>query len=81
MYNYVLRFLMEINIKIHVEQPAPPGVRRQHCSDERDEQTDKQNKTQHFWPPQWQVKSEPHQTWHGDRGPQALSCTSKLFGV
>ena len=27
---------------------------------------------------QW-VKSEPHQTWHGHRGPQARSCTSKNF--
>ena len=43
-----------------------------------DEQTDKQ-KTQRFWPPQRQVKSEPHQTWHGDRGPRARSCTSKNF--
>jgi len=43
---------MEINIKIHVEQRAPPGVHRQR-SDERDEQTDKQTnkKTQRFWPP------------------------------
>jgi len=32
---------MEINIKIDVEQPAPPGVLRQR-SDERDEQTDRQ---------------------------------------
>jgi len=21
------------------------------------------------------VKSEPHETWHGDRGPRARSCT------
>jgi len=27
------------------------------------------------------AKSEPHQTWHGDRGPRARSCTSKTFGV
>jgi len=38
-------------------------------------------KTQCFWPPQQQVKSEPHQTWHGDRGPRAHSCTSKTSGV
>jgi len=31
---------MEISSKIHVEQPAPPGVHRQR-SVERDEQTDK----------------------------------------
>jgi len=26
------------------------------------------------------AKSEPHQTWHGDRGPRTRSCTSKTFG-
>jgi len=49
----------------------------------RDGQTDKQTnrqKTQRFWPPQRRVKSEPHQTWRGDRGPRARSCTSKLLG-
>ena len=47
----------------------------------RDGQTDKQTdkKTQRFWPPRRRVKSEPHQTWHGDRGPRARSCTSKTF--
>ena len=40
-------------------------------------QTDK--KTQRFWPPRRRVKSEPHQTWHGDRGPRARSFTSKTF--
>jgi len=43
-----------------------------------DRQTDK--KTQRFWPPWQRVKSEPHQTWHGDRGPPARSCTYKTFG-
>jgi len=44
-------------------------------------QTDRQ-KTQRFSLPQRRVKSEPrHQTWHGDRGPQARSCASKTFGV
>jgi len=42
-------------------------------------QTDKQTKTQRFWPPRRRVKSEPHQTWHGDKGPRARSCTSKNF--
>ena len=39
----------------------------------RDEQTDRQTdkKTQRFWPPRRRVKSEPHQTWHGDRGPHS----------
>jgi len=44
-----------------------------------DGQTDRQ-KTQRFWLPRWWVKSEPHQTWHGDRGPWARSCSSKTFG-
>ena len=43
-------------------------------------QTDKQTKkTQRFWPPRRRVKSEPHQTWHGDRGPRARSCKSRTF--
>jgi len=51
----------------------------------RDEQTNRQTnrqtkKTQRFWPPRRRVKSEPHQTWHGDRGPRARSFTSKTFG-
>jgi len=39
----------------------------------RDEQTNRQTKklSQRFWPPRRWVKSEPHQTWHGDRGPRA----------
>ena len=44
--------------------------------------TNKQTKNQRFWPPRrrvGRVKSEPHQTWHGDRGPQARSCNSKTF--
>jgi len=38
-------------------------------------------KTQRFWPPRWQVKSDPHQAWHGDGGPQARCWTSQTFGV
>ena len=47
-----------------------------------DRQTDKQTdkKTQRFWQPRRRVKSEPHQTWHGDRGHRARPCTSKTFG-
>jgi len=41
-------------------------------------QTNRQ-KTQRFWPPRRRVKSEPHQTWHGDRGPRDRSCISKTF--
>jgi len=47
-----------------------------------DKQTDRQTnrqKTQRFWPPRRRVKSEPNQTWHGDRGPRAHSFTSKTF--
>ena len=45
-----------------------------------DRQTDRQTKNQRFWPLRRRVKSEPHQTWHGDRGPRARSCASKTFG-
>jgi len=45
---------------------------------DRQSVTDKQ-KNQRFSPPRRRVKSEPHQTWHGDRGPRARSCTSKMF--
>ena len=42
----------------------------------RNKQTDKQTKKLNvFLPPRRRVKSEPHQTWHGDRGPRARSCT------
>jgi len=44
-----------------------------------DEQTDK--KLNVFGRPRRRVKSEPHQTWHGDRGPRASSCASKTFRV
>ena len=44
-----------------------------------DKQTDRQ-KNSTFWATPGRVKSEPHQTWHGDRGPRACSCTSKLLG-
>ena len=45
-----------------------------------DKQTNRQ-KTQRFWPPRRRVKSEPHQTWRGDRGLRARSCSSKTFRV
>jgi len=37
-------------------------------------------KTQRFSPPRWRMKSDRHQTWHGDRGPRVRSFTSKTFG-
>jgi len=44
-----------------------------------DRQTNR-HKTQRFWQPRRpRVKSEPHQTWHSDRGPRARSCASKTF--
>ena len=36
-------------------------------------------KTRSFRPPRRRVKSKPHQTWHGNRGPRARSCISKTF--
>jgi len=48
---------------------------------QRDKQTNRQTKNSTFWPPRWRVKSEPYQTWHGDRGPRARYCTLKSFGV
>jgi len=41
-------------------------------------QTNKKNST--FLATRRRVKSQPHQTWHGDRGPRARSFTSKTFG-
>jgi len=46
--------------------------------EQKNRQTDKQ-KTKRFWLPRRRVKSEPHQTWHDDRGPRACSCTSKTL--
>jgi len=44
-----------------------------------DRQTDK--KLNVFGCPRRRVKSEPHQTWRGDRGPRACFCVRKLFRV
>jgi len=52
-YNYVLRLSMDINSTILVEQPVPPGVRRQrrvHRS-VTDRQTDRENKPLGFYGP------------------------------
>ena len=43
----------------------------------RDEQTNTRTDST-FWPTRWRVKSEPHQTWHGDRC-RARSITWKTF--
>jgi len=52
---------MEINSKIHVEQPAPPGVHRQR-SDKRDEQTDK--KFNFFGcPAAGEIRAPPNLAW------------------
>jgi len=51
---------------------------RKSVTDKKALQTNK--KTQRISPPQRRVKSDSHQTWHGDRGPQACSCISKTFG-
>jgi len=40
-----------------------------------DKVTNRQTKTQRFWPRLRRLKSEPHQTWHGDRGPRTRTCT------
>jgi len=49
---------------------------------QRDGQANQQTnkKTQRFGPRRRLVKSEPNQSWHGDKGPRARSCTSKTFG-
>ena len=61
---------------------AKSGARTLTFKSVTDRQTNKQTDTklEVFWPPRRRVKSEPHQTWHGDRGPRARSCTSKTFG-
>jgi len=43
----------------------------------RDGQTNRQKKTQRFWPSRRRVKYEHHQTWHGDGGSRARSFTWK----
>ena len=58
---------------------AKLGAQTLTCRSLTDGQTERQ-KPQRFWPPRRRVKSEPHQTSHGDRGPRARSCTSKTFG-
>ena len=41
---------------------------------------DEQTKNSTFLAAPAAGKSDPHQTWHSDRGPRARSCTSKTFG-
>ena len=70
-------------IKIVSVFQRPHGEIRRTISDvqKRNGQTDKQtDKTQRFWPLWRRVKSEPHQTWYGDRGPRARFRPLKLLG-
>ena len=72
--------------KVETVSIAEPLQNRQHAPGAQtltfksvtDRQTNRQ-KTQRFWPPRQRVKSESYQTWHGDRGPRACSCTLKTF--
>ena len=64
--------------------PTPSWRNRAHklYVQKRDGQTNKQanrEKNSSFWSPRRRVKSELHQTWHGDSGPRARSCTSETF--
>jgi len=59
-YNYVLRFLMEIYSKIHVEQPAPHGVHRHRQMSVTDKQTDK-NSTFSVAPAAGEIRAPPNQ--------------------
>ena len=60
-------------VKSNVEAPSFKIV--------TDTQTDKQReKNSTFLAPRRRMKLELHQTWHGDRGHRASSCTSKTFG-
>ena len=44
-------------------------------------QTNKQTEKNSTFLAAWRrVKSQPHQTWHGDRGHRERSCSSKTFG-
>jgi len=43
-------------------------------------QTDRQTKNSTFLDTPAAGEIRAHQTWHGDRGPRARSCTSKTFG-
>ena len=52
---------------------------RQSVTDKKAWQTDK--KLNVFSPTRRRVKSEPYQTWYGDTGPRARSCTSKRLVV
>ena len=78
----------ESRTRVHNYKPSP-SQRHQRYLDEvvstnyvvqqRDGPTNKQ-KTQHF-SPQRCAKSEPHQTWHGDRGPRHVLAPLKRFAI
>ena len=83
MQNYVLRFLMELNSKIQIEQPAPPGVHRQR-SEKRDEQTNKQETNEKLY-----VFGRPGGGWNPNPTKLVMAIENlehvlaprKLFGV
>ena len=76
--------------RLHNYKPSPPEASEsflhsnafmaKSCRQTRQtkKQTDRQanKKLNVFVPHQRRVKSEPHQTWHGDRGHRARSCSS-----
>ena len=66
---------------VSVVQRIHGEIRRTNSDIQKCEKKQTNKKLTVFGPPRRLVKSEPHQTWHGDRGPRARSCTSKTFGV
>ena len=62
--------------KLYTETPSFTSMTEREANQQTNRQT---KKTQRFWPPQRRMKSELQQTWHGDRGPWASSCTLKTF--
>jgi len=60
--------------------PTPSWQNRAHnlWRSKADKQT---KKTQRFWPHRRRVKYKHHQSWHGDRGPRARSCTCTFGGL
>jgi len=78
--NVIRHKIVSVLQRLHGETGRSISVVQKHDG-QTDKQTDRQTdkKTQRFWPPRRRMKSEPIQTWHGDRGPRARSYTSKTF--